>query len=122
MLRIKSGVQLAGVRPELWFGIQRALGVFDSYQLDMWITSVMDGDHRKWSSHYDGRAFDLRTRHLSKKLKERMTKAMLAALAGTEFHFYDESQTRDNQHWHISWHPSSTRLAATRAAASSARS
>lgn len=70
----------------------------------MWLTSVVDGKHRKGSSHYKGRAFDIRTRHLATTTKARILKAMRAALAGTEFHLYDESET-SQPHWHISWHP-----------------
>jgi len=105
MLRIKSGVRLTGVKPELVIGIIRVLGVFESYDIDMWLTSVVDGVHREGSRHYAGEAFDIRTTHLATKTKANILRAVRAALGGTEFRLYDEAQTKQ-PHWHISWHAS----------------
>lgn len=58
-MRIKSGVKLAGVRPEIVI----AMHVVDSVMGGkLVITSVVDGVHGVNSLHYVGLAFDMRTR------------------------------------------------------------
>lgn len=59
MLRIKQGVRLKDVSPELLVGIMVAMGVFAIFGEDCWLTSVVDSHDS--GLHPKGRACDLRT-------------------------------------------------------------
>ena len=64
MLRMKEGVSIAGIRPELSVGLSIADGVFAKRGRDCVVTSGVEGEHMKGSKHYVGLAADLRKRHL----------------------------------------------------------
>lgn len=60
MLRLKQGVDLNGIKPELLVGIRVAECVYEAHNYDLWLTSVNDGKHGRGSLHYVGLAFDCR--------------------------------------------------------------
>lgn len=60
-MRIKAGVSLQGVRPEI---LVAAL-IVNEMLVDAVITSGCDGQHMVDSLHYSGYALDFRTRDLS---------------------------------------------------------
>lgn len=60
-LRLKRGVKLNGVQPELVLGIMVAETVLNDEGYDLTVTSLLDGTHSAGSLHYAGFAFDLRT-------------------------------------------------------------
>jgi len=64
VLQLKSGVKVAGMRPELVLAMIVAESAYRERGYDCIITSVMDGRHSIKSKHYAGQAFDCRTRHL----------------------------------------------------------
>lgn len=57
---LKSGVDIAGIKPELIIGLMIADSVFTSFDQRMVVTSVTDGQHMKDSLHYEGLAADIR--------------------------------------------------------------
>lgn len=60
-LRLKEGVSLRGVQPEMTIGIQVIDGFFERNGIDeLWITSCVDGKHSRSSLHYVGYAVDIR--------------------------------------------------------------
>lgn len=62
MIRIKEGVDLAGIAPEMVLGLQTAHSVYNKHgHDDMTVTSARDGKHKPGSKHYVGLATDLRT-------------------------------------------------------------
>jgi hypothetical protein len=63
-VRLKPGVRLYGMRPEIAVGMSMASSVYESHGLDMVVTSVADGTHNRKSLHYKGLAFDVRTRNM----------------------------------------------------------
>jgi hypothetical protein len=65
MLRIKPGVKLAGMSPQIGLAIQAAMAIWTADGDTLTITSVNDGRHSHTSLHYSGQAVDLRTRDLS---------------------------------------------------------
>jgi hypothetical protein len=82
-MRIKPGVKLSGIRPEILVAIQVADELWREYCPDgVTITSVMDGhDHKPKSLHRKGLAVDLRIvmdihpddwRQVAKRLQERL--------------------------------------------------
>ena len=63
-MKIKSGVSLAGIRPEMVVGLMIIKEIFDERLFPMTITSVTDSKHGFGSLHYVGQAVDIRTRHI----------------------------------------------------------
>lgn len=69
-MRLKPGVSLRGVKPQVAIGLLIADGVLRKAGADLIVskiedpvcTSVTDGAHKTGSLHYRGLAFDLRTR------------------------------------------------------------
>ena len=59
-MQIKEDVFIYGLKPETLFGMLICKSVFDDAKQKFTITSVVDGQHRKGSKHYNGYAFDLR--------------------------------------------------------------
>jgi len=69
-LKFKKGVKLVGIRPEMVIFITVALGVADEMGLkELWVTSVVEGRHRKGSLHFVGHGLDLRNRASTGRLK-----------------------------------------------------
>jgi len=65
MIRIKKGVRVIGVRPELAFILPVVDGVYGRFGVsECWVTSVTEGEHSENSRHYLGAAMDLRTRNV----------------------------------------------------------
>jgi hypothetical protein len=102
MLNFKDGVEwnnaTAKATPYASHIIAVAHRVFDSFGYNCTVTSICDGRHSATSLHYrngEGRAVDLRTRHIeTQEQKETLTKALAAALGGS----YDVVLERDHIH------------------------
>ena len=61
-MKIKPGVSIAGVQPELVVGMMVINSVYEKWNIEYVLTSVKDGKHKKKSLHYVGYAQDSRTR------------------------------------------------------------
>lgn len=59
-MRIKPGVKMQGVSPELVLGLTVAESIYRERSYDLTVTSLLDGEHSKNSLHYSGNAADLR--------------------------------------------------------------
>ena len=67
-MRVKEGVKIAGLRPEILLAIQVADLVYLKITgEEVWITEITGGTHGRGSLHYVGQAIDIRTRGLSKE-------------------------------------------------------
>ena len=64
MIKLKHGVKLRGIRPEMVLGHGIVASVFAGYDLDCIVTSANDSKHGRGSLHFDGSALDYRTRHI----------------------------------------------------------
>lgn len=65
-MRIKSGVELNGTHPALWYAATAYDWLRQSYGLgEGTITSGTDGTHRVGSYHYQGLAMDFRSTDLA---------------------------------------------------------
>lgn len=70
MLKFKKGVKVVGIRPEMMIFLIVALGVADDAGLaELWVTSVVEGKHRRGSLHFIGQGIDLRNRESTGELK-----------------------------------------------------
>ena len=63
-LRIKPGVRLEGLQPQMVIAWGMIAEICADYYVDCVITSGTDGDHKAGSLHHCGRALDFRTRDL----------------------------------------------------------
>ena len=62
-MRLKPGVSLKNIKPELIFAWQVAHGIYTNYGYELVITSgTEEAKHTKYSAHYLGYAIDLRIR------------------------------------------------------------
>ena len=61
IFRLKEGVTLNGVQPEIVLAIMLVNSVYQEMGLEHTVTSITDGQHKVGSLHYAGLAFDNRT-------------------------------------------------------------
>lgn len=66
MIKIKPGVKITGMKPEMILGLMAATEAYREMGYDTIVTSVMDGTHKVGSRHYSGLAVDLRIRHMER--------------------------------------------------------
>ena len=64
-MKLKPGVRVYGIRPELVLALQAAERVWMAYGSELVVTSVSDGKHSRGSKHYSGCAADLRIWNLT---------------------------------------------------------
>ena len=96
-MRIKQGVKLLGIRPEIqasFFAIQR---LCDEYGIEFWITCGTNGKHKRSSAHYKGLAIDVRSRDLRAVDKDRFAIELQARLQNE----FDVIAHRT--HFHCEW-------------------
>lgn len=105
-LRIKEGVSLAGLSPQMVLAAHVVALVYqDKGVAECWITSGCDGVHMHNSLHYLGKALDFRTKNLGASLKPTIARDVQLAL-GAGFDVILESSGLPNEHLHVEWDPS----------------
>lgn len=96
---LKRNVKTLGIKPELLLALLVADGVYKTFDVELVVTSIVDGKHSRTSRHYLGIAADLRTRYFTKQqiklvameLRRRLGKDYLVLVEKT--------------HIHLSWKP-----------------
>ncbi len=100
-MKIKSGVSLLGLKPEMVIAFIIAAPILESYSQECVITSGVEGKHsKKTSKHYVGYGLDLRTRDMNGADSELCAADIRDAL-GDEFYVAFEKN-----HIHISYNGS----------------
>jgi hypothetical protein len=100
MLRIKEGVKIRGVQPELMLAVQIINDIYKSYNnSECVITSAREGQHMTKSLHYVGYALDFRTRHIPEGWREKICRDIQRAL-GSEF-----DVVLEKTHIHVEFDP-----------------
>lgn len=99
MLRLKNGVNAAGMKPESLLIVMIAKDVCREMGKECVITSITDGKHSANSLHYEGLAVDLRTRHMIDSEQKEFKDQMAARLGGN----YDVVLERT--HVHVEFDP-----------------
>lgn len=99
VLLLKPGVRIHGLRPETLLGIQVAHSCFAGRGLETVVTSVTDGRHSRGSLHYQGAAFDLRTRHVPADAVASLAAGIRTALGG------DFDVVVEKTHLHVEYQP-----------------
>ncbi len=110
-MKLKTGVRLAGLRPQMLVAWMVAKEEFARYGVEFIVTSVNDSNHGYGSLHFSGGAFDARTKHIDNTdglsaydVKHRIWDAIRKNL-GVEFDVLLEFVGRPNEHIHIEYQP-----------------
>ena len=98
-MKIKNGVEVNGLRPEILLAIFIADGIWNKHGQELVITSCTDGKHGRGSKHYIGNAFDGRTRYFNEDEKH----AILIELKNSLGEQYDV--VLESDHMHIEFDP-----------------
>lgn len=93
-MRLKPGVRLLGLRPEMWAVVLAARELWHPVTL----TSAVEGTHSPGSHHYKGYALDLRTHGLSVEPQD--ARQMLQEALGGDFQVILEED-----HLHVEFDP-----------------
>ena len=99
-MKIKSGVQVCGLQPEMVLALMIVQPILVSYGQELVITSATDSQHSKKSRHYIGYGLDLRSRDIPENAREPVAQEMSAAL-GSEYYVAFEVH-----HFHIQFNGS----------------
>jgi len=99
MIRIKDGVCIQGLRPEMVLAVQILDGVFSKMDYELVITSAVDSNHGKNSLHFVGLALDIRNYHVQKPEWNELILKMKNAL-GNQF-----DVVLEKTHIHIEFQP-----------------
>lgn len=103
VVRLKAGVSLAGIQPEMVVALRVLEDVYDRLGVsEVVVTSCTDGTHSPSSRHYLGFALDLRTRNVPAAQRDELTTQVKKAL-GQDFYVLLESD-----HLHIDFRPRRT--------------
>ncbi|MCP3977223.1 MAG: hypothetical protein GY720_22265 [bacterium] len=104
-MKIKRGVKINGAKPELLFGLLICQRVYEEHGVELRVTSICEGRHKRASAHYTGRGADLGTKseangqQYGQSLKAEITAGLKEDL-GSEF---DVILERD--HIHVEYDP-----------------
>lgn len=98
-IRIKPGVNITGICPELVLALLIADGIWLAEGTDLVITCGADGKHRKNSLHYVTRAVDLRRRNLPAGRAAPVARSLRTALGK------DYDVVVERSHIHVEFQP-----------------
>jgi len=115
----EDGVVWEDMHPKIEFAKKIFSDVFEEYGVDFVITSARDGKHMVGSKHYEGAAFDTRTKNIVSdfngvkkfdRFKGQMIFDEIKRRLGNGYDFLDKRLNkngtwRDIQYWHVEWDP-----------------
>jgi hypothetical protein len=102
-MKLKWGVRVHGVRPEILIAILVAdTGWKHLTRNEVTVTEISGGTHSDTSDHYWGGAVDFRTNNLSRAKKE-MVKLWMTRQLGPDYLVLLEEDPEP--HMHVSWRP-----------------
>ena len=104
MIRLKAGVGLSGLQPQLVLGLILIEPAFAAVGAECIVTSINDGQHKADSFHFRGLAADLRIKHIHPDQKAAVV-AHITQLLGPEWDVLWESQGLANEHVHLEYDP-----------------
>lgn len=104
MLKIKPGVHLTGLRPEMTPVLINAVAAFVDCGADAVVTAAVDGSHSRGSLHYVGLALDFRMKHVGPSEKASVAKTMTESL-GLLYDVVWEDAGGVNEHLHVEYQP-----------------
>lgn len=99
MLRLKPGVRVHGLCPEIVLALIAAHAAYQQRGADCVLTAGIDSTHKRGSLHYAGRAVDLRTNMLKPGEAQAIAVELQDAL-GPDF-----DALLETDHLHLEWDP-----------------
>lgn len=104
MIKLKPGVSIKGIRPEMFWPIQVAGDVYRTYGAEAVVTSGTEADapHALVSRHWAGAALDFRVHDVGSEYWEALRKRMEEA-CGKDFKVVLERSTGTAPHLHVSF-------------------
>lgn len=99
MLKLKKGVRIGGIQPEMAVVMMVANGVYSRFNTDAVVTSCTEGTHSTYSRHYTGSAVDFRTNNVPTGQHVDLRNALADAL-GPDFNVLLEGD-----HLHVGFRP-----------------
>lgn len=105
MLKLKQGVSLKGLTPEMLVGIIAINTAFNSRGFDCVITSCNDATHSVNSKHYKGNAVDVRTKHITTDRTKNEIVDLIKLALDESFDIILENAHTDNEHLHVEYDP-----------------
>lgn len=84
MMQLKKNVNPKGITPEALLGVMIAKQCYEDRGYTFTITSISEGTHKRLSRHYQGDAFDIRTRTLPEYEDEKLAR-ILAQYLGKHY-------------------------------------
>lgn len=115
MLRLKDGVRLTGLVPQMALAASVVDGVYQDFGIrECWITSANDGKHSDRSLHHgkqgkftDGlcRALDFRTHQEALNGREYALRDEIKKHLGIDFDVVMEAVGTPNEHCHVEYDP-----------------
>ena len=99
MIKLKQGVTLNGIQPEMVAAMAIVASVYSWLDYDCIPTSCTDGEHSAGSLHYTGLAMDFRTRIVPEGERPKLRDAVAQAL-GDEYDVVLEAT-----HLHVEFDP-----------------
>ena len=102
-MRLKPGVSVYGLRPEIVIALIVADAVYDEHGVDMVMTSGSEGRHGWGSLHFQGLAVDLRTHNLEPADRPIVAEKIKTRL-GAEYDVVHKNVGKPNEHIHIEYH------------------
>lgn len=104
MIAFKAGVQLFDLKPQTVLALILCRQVYDNHQQpSMTVTSINDGRHMQRSKHYEGAAFDLRTKGTGEGAS--LAHEIRGLLRPLGFDVLFEGEGSENEHIHVEWDP-----------------
>lgn len=104
MIRFVDTVNWRGVLPETLLALTIANEIYTAAGLDLWITSVTDGQHAAGPTHILGAAVDIRTHGVPRESLDNLVETIGRRL-GPQFDVVLESRDGMNEHLHIEFDP-----------------
>ena len=101
-MKIKTGVKVSGIQPEMTLALMVIHGILMSHGQELVITSVKEGPHSKRSRHYIGYAVDVRSRDIEPDSIPLVESQMQSALGAEYFVQFERN------HFHIQFNGSNT--------------
>jgi len=102
LIKLKAGVDMKGIQPELTLALVIVDQVFeDNGIFDTVITSMKDGTHKPGSWHYSGWAADLRSKHIGALTQKNIILEKMKQVLGAQWEVFLEYPNGNNEHYHI---------------------
>jgi hypothetical protein len=98
-MKLKAGVKVTGLAPEMALALQIAAGVYRRFGHELVVTSLLDGRHSATSLHYVGHAADLRIRDIPAAIHQDIVRELKASLTT------DYDVVLESDHIHLEYQP-----------------